>query len=189
MPPSPVVRSLRGWNENVASAAPTPTGRPRHVDPAAQAASSITVMPRGSQSARIASRSAGTPAWSTRMTARVRPLRCGSTVCGMRFCEARSTSAKTGVAPTYRTALAVAMNDSDGTITSSPGAIPAAIRARCRAVVQEDTATAWGEPIAVANASSNSRTRGPCAIQPDATASAAASASSLPSHGFMTGII
>ena len=44
MPPSPVVRSLRGWNENAASSAPAPTGRRRYVDPAAQAASSITAM-------------------------------------------------------------------------------------------------------------------------------------------------
>ena len=35
-----------------------------------------------------------------------------------------SMSAKTGVAPQCQTALAVAMNDSDGTITSSPGPTP-----------------------------------------------------------------
>ena len=55
-------------------AAPAPTGRPRYTEPAAQAASSMTAIPRGSQSARMASRSAGTPAWSTRMTARVRSV-------------------------------------------------------------------------------------------------------------------
>jgi hypothetical protein len=35
-----------------------------------------------------------------------------------------STSAKTGVAPVCRIALALAMNDSDGTTTSSPGPTP-----------------------------------------------------------------
>jgi hypothetical protein len=33
-------------------------------------------------------------------------------------------SAKIGVAPHCQTAFAVAMNDSDGTMTSSPGPIP-----------------------------------------------------------------
>ena len=36
-----------------------------------------------------------------------------------------STSANTGVPPFCQTALAVAMNDSDGTMTSSPGPTPA----------------------------------------------------------------
>ena len=38
----------------------------------------------------------------------------------------RSTSAKTGVAPAWRMALAVAMKDIEGQITSSPGPIPSA---------------------------------------------------------------
>ena len=33
MPPSPVVRSLRGWKEKAARSAPAPTGRPRYTDP------------------------------------------------------------------------------------------------------------------------------------------------------------
>ena len=43
--------------------------------------------------------------------------------------------------------------------------------------------------VAAANLASNSATRGPCATQPEATTAAAASASSGPSHGRMTGII
>ena len=69
------------------------------------------------------------------------------------------------------------------------GGTPATIMARCRPVVQEETATACPAPVASANAASNSATRGPCAIQPDVMASAAAAASSAPSNGRMTGII
>src|ERR1700741_3057965 len=43
--------------------------------------------------------------------------------------------------------------------------------------------------MAEAKAASNSTTRGPWAIHPDETASAAAAASSGPSHGRITGII
>src|SRR5713101_4961201 len=81
------------------------------------------------------------------------------------------------------------MNESDGTTTSSPGPILATTRARCRAAVHEETATAWSAPIAEANACSNSATRGPCATHPEVTAAAAAAASSAPSHGRITGII
>ena len=52
-----------------------------------------------------------------------------------------SMSAKTGSAPTRRTALAEAANENDGTMTSSPAAMPSAIKARCRAEVPELTAT------------------------------------------------
>ena len=58
------------------------------------------------------------------------------------------------------------MNDSDGTTTSSPGPTRRTTSARCRAAVQEETATAWPAPSAAANACSNSATRGPCATQP-----------------------
>ena len=44
--------------------------------------------------------SAGIPPWSTTMTARVRSVRQGCTVSGMRFCVVASTSANTGSAPT-----------------------------------------------------------------------------------------
>ena len=41
-------------------------------------------------------------------------------------------STKTGVAPVRATALAVAANVNDGTMTSSPAPMPAADRPRCR---------------------------------------------------------
>ena len=44
-------------------------------------------------------------------------------------------SIKTGVAPVYATALAVAMNVRLGRITSSPGPIPRVTSARCKAAV------------------------------------------------------
>ena len=55
-------------------------------------------------------------------------------------------SANTGVAPHCQTAFAVAMNDIDGTITSSPAPTPEAYNARCSAVVQLVVAIASGAP-------------------------------------------
>src|SRR5664280_1035336 len=120
------------------------------------------------------------------MTARVREVRCGSTVAAVMLPVTASTSAKTGSAPTYRTAFVVAMNENDGTTTSSPGPIPATCSARCSAVVQDDTATAYGDCMRAANVSSNSLTRGPCATQPERRTSVTAATSSSPSHGCMT---
>src|SRR5436305_1034727 len=81
------------------------------------------------------------------------------------------------------------MNDNDGTTTSSPGPIPSTTIARCSPVVHEETATPCRAPTVDATAASNSATRGPCATQPDATAAAAASDSSEPKKGFITGIM
>ena len=50
-------------------------------------------------------------------------------------------SANTGVAPVSATELAVAAKVNDGTMTSSPGPMPAASRPRCSAAVPELTAT------------------------------------------------
>ncbi len=47
-------------------------------------------------------------------------------VSGIEVAGGGSMSAKTGVAPHCQTAFAVAMNESEGTITSSPGPTPAA---------------------------------------------------------------
>ena len=57
-----------------------------------------------------------------------------------------SMSAKTGLAPTKRGALAVAANVKTGTITSSPGPMFKARIARCKAAVQLFTATACFMP-------------------------------------------
>src|ERR1700687_2428914 len=77
-----------------------------------------------------------------------------------------SISTKTGDPPAYRTELAVAMKDRLGHSTSSPGLTPADTNARCKAVVQEDTATAWTAPTYSAKRFSNSATRTPWLTQP-----------------------
>src|SRR5215469_11279715 len=89
-----------------------------------------------------------------------------------------SMSAKTGVAPSVQTALAVAMNDSDGTITSSPGPMPSAYNASASAVVQLETAIPASAPTTSAKRCSNSATFGPCETQPDAITAATTSPSS-----------
>src|SRR3954447_22229328 len=106
------------------------------------------------------------------MIALVRGVIARSAEAGSRLYVRGSTSANTGVAPFCHTALAVAMNDSDGTITSSPGPTPDTYSANCSAVVQFVVATASGAPTRSANARSNSRTRGPWETQPVAIVSA-----------------
>src|SRR5262245_41626505 len=86
-------------------------------------------------------------------------------------------------------ALAVAMKEWLAVITSSPGPTPRAYSARCRAVVQLETAQANGAPTAAANASSNALTWGPWVTQPERIASRAAAASSSPRAGRLTGIV
>jgi hypothetical protein len=66
-----------------------------------------------------------------------------------------STSANTGTAPVQTTALAAAIHESSGTITSWPGPMPRASRARCRAPVQLEVARACFIPTNRAKASSN----------------------------------
>ncbi len=51
-------------------------------------------------------------------------------------------SARTGVAPVSRMTLTVAQNVSGVVMTSSPGPIPSAAKARCSPAVQEFTASA-----------------------------------------------
>src|SRR6476659_4034461 len=100
-------------------------------------------MPRGSQIALMASRSTGTPPCSTEITAVVVGVRAAATVSAVSVPVTGSTSAKIGWAPTYTTTFAVAMKEKDGTTTSSPALTPATTSARCSAVVQLETATAY----------------------------------------------
>ena len=79
------------------------------------------------------------------------------------------------------------MNDSDGTMTSSPGPMPIVCSASASAVVQLETATASAAPTRAANAASNSATFGPWETQPDAMTSATASPSSPRSVGLANG--
>ena len=58
-----------------------------------------------------------------------------------------STSAKIGVAPTYVIGAAVAIHVVSGTITSSPGPMPWAIRLRCSPAVHDGSAIAKRRPV------------------------------------------
>ena len=93
-------------------------------------------------------------------------------------------SANTGVAPVIATEFAVAAKVKEGTMTSSPGPIPAASSPRCRAEVPELTATARVPGTsAAANSSSKAATCGPWAIMPVRMTAATASISSSPMSG------
>jgi hypothetical protein len=76
------------------------------------------------------------------ITALVRDVRRASIDSAVTFIVTGSTSAGTGTAPAWMTALAVAQNVRAGTITSSPGPMPAASALRCSAAVHELTAIA-----------------------------------------------
>src|SRR2546430_17266212 len=79
------------------------------------------------------------------------------------------------------------MNVNDGTMTSSPGPMPAVARARCRPVVQDVVAMPCFAPTYAATAFSNSATFGPWVTHPDLIDSYGARASSSPSDGFVIG--
>jgi hypothetical protein len=72
-----------------------------------------------------------------------------------------STSQKTGVAPVCRTPRTEAMNVWAGTITSSPGPMPAAFIAMVRAAVPEATPTHSATPHTAANSTSKRSTSSP----------------------------
>ena len=74
---------------------------------------------------------------------------------------AGSTSTKTGLAPTASIASAVAANVIATVITSSPGLVPSAIRARRSASVPDATVIACRAPASAANSASNAATSGP----------------------------
>src|SRR5713226_4411383 len=86
-------------------------------------------------------------------------------------------------------ALAVAMNERLGHSTSSPGLTAAASRAKCKAVVHEDTAIAKGAPTYSAKRRSNSSTRGPWLTQPLLSTSTTARSSDNPKEGRATGTV
>src|ERR671935_2726634 len=83
--------------------------------------------------------------------------------------------------------FADAMNVNDGTMTSSPGLMPAVASARCSPVVQEVVAMPCFAPTYAATAFSNSATFGPCVTQPLLIESNGARASSSPRDGFVIG--
>jgi hypothetical protein len=69
-----------------------------------------------------------------------------------------STSVRTGTPPTAITADIEAMNVYPGTRTSSPGRIPAAVKAAINALVPEFTATQYCVPILSENSASKQKT-------------------------------
>jgi hypothetical protein len=91
----------------------------------------------------------------TGMIARVRGVMAASTFAGSRFSVSRSMSTNTGVAPTSTMTSPTEMNVRDSVMTSSPGPIPAAIIAMCRAANPELTATPCLTPMYAQNSSSN----------------------------------
>ena len=99
-----------------------------------------------------------------------------------------STSAKTGVAPVKRTALAEATNEKDEVTTSSPGPMPSACRQRCRPAVPLETATAWRTPMRSAQARSKRGPIGPSESWPERSTSSTSSRSRSPMTGLASGM-
>ena len=102
-----------------------------------------------------------------------------TTVSGVIHILSGSTSQKTGVAPRYREALAVAHHVKLGTITSSPGPTPSTKSAKKSEDVHELTVTISGAPIYSDNSLSKLSVSSPIPTQPEritlATASISAS--------------
>ncbi len=92
-------------------------------------------------------------------------------------------SASTGVAPAWMMTLTVAANVVGVVITSSPGPMPLATSARCMPAVAESSAIACFTPANDAKCSSNARTRGPGASQPERSVSTTASTSASEMSG------
>ena len=96
---------------------------------------------------RISSIRQGRPAKWTGMRALVLEVTISSIFSGEMFMEGRSMSAKTGFAPTWVMALAVAAKVIGVVITSSSGRSPETIMERWMPAVQEWSATAWPHPM------------------------------------------
>ena len=108
--------------------------------------------------------------WTT-MTARVRGLIAAASVAGVIRSVSSLTSAKRGVAPARTIAAALAMNVLAGTMTSSPGPMPSAVRVSCSASVPFATATAYSVPQKRAQLRSKDPTAGPPIYRPRSTES------------------
>ena len=95
-----------------------------------------------------------------------------------------SESTKTGVAPQYVIAFVVAAKVIDEVTTAEPGRTPMESRARCRAPVPDDSATAWPRSVYAARSASKPSTSGPSgATQPERIARTRASSSAWPTSG------
>src|SRR5216683_2434788 len=155
-------------------------GRPSTVAPTAWHASWIRLSPCSCVRPAKDSTSPGLPCRWTSTIAFVRGPMSRSAAEQSRF-RVSSTSAKTGTAPVWAIALAVAMKVSGLVMTSSPGPIPWASRARYRATDPLQVATPCLAPINVANCCSKARVRSPCVSTPERITSRTAHSSSGPS--------
>src|SRR6267378_6470148 len=118
-------------------------------------------MPRGRASAFSASISQHCPyKWTGKITL-VRSVSLLATECGSKFSVHGSTSAKTTFAPSAAAAFAVEIQLIGVVMTSSPGWTPAAIKAKERPAVAEDTAKPYSVPQYAANSRSNCCTLAP----------------------------
>jgi hypothetical protein len=97
--------------------------------------------------------------------------------------ESGTTSAKTGVAPTWTTAVADEIKVMEGTITSSPGPMPRPMYIADIATVPLAKATACSTSWRLAKASSNSCVAGPLVRMPEAKTRLTAASSSSPKLG------
>ena len=184
-PPSPAVMFFVGYSEKTAKRPNVPTGRPPSDAPCACAASSNTANSCRAAISPSRSISAGWPYRCTGMMAAVCGVTAASTASGSTQKYLASMSAKTGRAPVSATALAVAANVNDGTITSSPAPMPAASRPRCSPLVPELTATQGrSRPNSAANSRSKAATSGPWASMPLRNTRSTAARSSSPMIGW-----
>src|SRR5438094_874637 len=111
--------------------------------------------------------SQGLPARCTAIIALVFSEILSSTSSGERLNVSGSESAKTGLAPVYKAAFAVATNVSDGTITSSPGFMSSDNRIAWSAAVHELSATACLVPTVSAKPFSSASTFFPDVSHPE----------------------
>ena len=151
MPPSPVVRSLRGWNEQAARRRRAPTGRPRYAEPGrAGGVLDHGDAPRLARAPGCASRSAGTPPWCTTMTARVRAVSARLDRRRGQVPRGRVDVGEDRVRPD----VADRVGGGDERERRDHHLVARArsrqrCSARCSAVVHEDTATACAAPTAL----------------------------------------
>src|SRR5215211_588019 len=85
--------------------------------------------------------------------------------------------------------LTVAQNVSGVVITSSPGPMPSAAKARCNPAVAELTASAWGDCTYALNSVSNCAVFGPVVNQPDRNVATTSLISSSPMVARLKGTV
>ncbi len=124
---------------------------------------------------------------STATIAFVRGVTAASTAAGSRVSVRGSTSANTGVAPSYMTQFADATKENGDVIASSPGPSPASRAQRWRPAVPLETAAAWRAPTRSANASSKRAIIGPSDRRPERSTSRRSSSSRSSTNGARAG--